>query len=405
LRPDPTALRRLAAVARGQRLPSALVDLDAFDRNVRYVAARAAGTGKTIRVHSKSVRCTALLRRALDLGGAAFRGVMTMTVEEAAHLAAAGLDDLLVAYPSAQPADAALLAELTRRGLQVALMVDDAAHLDLLERAGRDADVAVGACLDLDVAWRPVGSRVHLGVRRSPLRSPDDVLRLARAAAGLSHVRLVGLMGYEAHLAGPNDALPDRAVKNAVTVLAKRASFHELSARRAAVVRALAAEGVALRLVNGGGSGSLADTLRDPVVTEVSVGSAFYAPALFWHYRDVDFQPSAFFAVQVVRRPGPGWVTCQGGGYVASGDAGPHKLPVPLYPPGLALSPLEGAGEVQTPLEVLPGAVSPQVGDVVLFQHAKAGELCERFTHLHLVSGDRVVDRVPTYRGEGKAFL
>jgi D-serine deaminase-like pyridoxal phosphate-dependent protein len=38
-------------------------------------------------------------------------------------------------------------------------------------------------------------------------------------------------------------------------------------------------------------------------------------------------------------------------------------------------------------------------------RHAKAGELCERFDVLHLVQGDERVGTVPTYRGEGKAFL
>ena len=46
-----------------------------------------------------------------------------------------------------------------------------------------------------------------------------------------------------------------------------------------------------------------------------------------------------------------------------------------------------------------------RVGDLVWFRHAKAGELCERFERLHLVSGDEVVDVVPTYRGEGRCFL
>ena len=46
-----------------------------------------------------------------------------------------------------------------------------------------------------------------------------------------------------------------------------------------------------------------------------------------------------------------------------------------------------------------------RVGDRVWFRHAKAGELCERFDAVHLVRGREVVDTVPTYRGEGKAFL
>jgi D-serine deaminase-like pyridoxal phosphate-dependent protein len=93
-----------------------------------------------------------------------------------------------------------------------------------------------------------------------------------------------------------------------------------------------------------------------------------------------------------------------GGGYPASGPAGRDRLPRPAFPPGLRLDPLEGAGEVQTPL-LGRGARSLRVGDRVWMRHAKAGELCERFDVLHLVQGDRRVATVPTYRGEGRTFL
>ena len=115
-------------------------------------------------------------------------------------------------------------------------------------------------------------------------------------------------------------------------------------------------------------------------------------------------RPAALFALPVVRRPGPGVATALGGGYVASGPAGRDRLPQPYLPLGLKLTALEGAGEVQTPLAG-PGAASLRVGDRVYLRHAKAGELCERFEKLYLVQGERIVDEVPTYRGEGKTFL
>ena len=90
-----------------------------------------------------------------------------------------------------------------------------------------------------------------------------------------------------------------------------------------------------------------------------------------------------------------------GGGYPASGAAGADRLPRPLED-GLRLDRQEGAGEVQTPVHGGPGL---RVGDRVWMRHAKAGELCERFNELHLVRGEELVDAVPTYRGEGKAFL
>jgi D-serine deaminase-like pyridoxal phosphate-dependent protein len=139
-------------------------------------------------------------------------------------------------------------------------------------------------------------------------------------------------------------------------------------------------------------------------VTEVAAGSGLFAPALFDHYRAFAPAPAAYFTTAVVRRPGPGIVTVQGGGWVASGPVGTDRLPVPVWPVGLSLLPSEGAGEAQTPLAG-EAADDLVLGDRVWWRHAKAGELCERVTSLVLVADGAVVGTVPTYRGEGRAFL
>jgi D-serine deaminase-like pyridoxal phosphate-dependent protein len=142
-------------------------------------------------------------------------------------------------------------------------------------------------------------------------------------------------------------------------------------------------------------------------VTEVTAGSGLFKPLLFDAYTSPfvrRLEPSCFFALEATRRPGPGYVTCLGGGYVASGAHGPEKLPRPVWPEGLALTATEGAGEVQTPLEGR-AADAVSLGSAVLFRHAKAGELMERFREVVLVKGGAIVDRVPTYRGEGLAFV
>src|SRR5262249_43270505 len=117
-------------------------------------------------------------------------------------------------------------------------------------------------------------------------------------------------------------------------------------------------------------------------------------------YRALQLRPAAFFALPVVRRPSRRWATALGGGYPASGPAGRDRLPRPATR-GLRLARLAGAGEVQTPLH----GRGPRSGGRVWMRHAKAGELCERFDVLHLVQGGRRVATVPTYRGEGRAFL
>ena len=118
-------------------------------------------------------------------------------------------------------------------------------------------------------------------------------------------------------------------------------------------------------------------------------------------------QPASLFALIGVfvadTADGPR-VTVTGGGWIASGAPARDRLPMPTWPPGLRYRATEGAGEVQTPL-VGDAASSIALGQTVWFRHAKAGELCERIDEVVLVDGERVADVVPTYRGEGKAFL
>ncbi len=396
---------RYRRIFRGKRLPCAFVDLDAFEANVAYAASLAQKYGKTIRLGTKSIRCEPLLQRIFQLSDT-YQGCLTYSMEETAFLADKGYDDFIVAYPTVQPSDLRLLVNLAKEGKRVALMVDCAEHLELLSKAGEASGLCLSACIEIDLAYRPLKTeKVHLGLRRSPIRTPAQALELVRQASRFKGVRIDSLMGYEGHIAGVNDDLPGQFLKNRIMRWLKGASVRELSARRAAVVQALRREGVELRVVNGGGSGSLLSTLADASVTEVTVGSGFFAPALFQHFLQVKYQPAAFFALQVVRRPAPGMITCHGGGYIASGPTDSSKAPRPVLPPGLRFLPLEGAGEVQTPLILPPDAPKIELGDPIFFQHAKAGELCEHFNELYLLRQDKVVDVVRTYRGEGMNFL
>ncbi|ADU05979.1 MULTISPECIES: amino acid deaminase/aldolase [Micromonospora] len=381
--------------------PYAVVDLTAFDANAEALVGRSGG--KPLRVASKSVRVRELLTRALKRPG--WHGVMAFTLPEALWLVRSGVsDDVLVAYPTAHRGGLADLAADPALADAVTLMVDDTAQLDLIDRvcppAGRPA---LRVCLDLDASWRPLGGRVHVGVRRSPVHSATAAGALAAAVAGRPGFRLVGLMSYEAQIAGLGDAPPGQAMLGSAIRVAQRGSYRELLARRSAAVGAVR-EHADLEFVNGGGTGSVAATSADPAVTEVTAGSGLYGPTLFDAYRAWRPTPAAFFACAVVRRPAPGLATVLGGGWIASGQAATSRLPRPWLPDGLKLLGAEGAGEVQTPLAGK-AADGLRVGDRVWFRHAKAGELCEHVNEVHLVEGDAVVATVPTYRGEGHAFL
>jgi D-serine deaminase-like pyridoxal phosphate-dependent protein len=392
------SLGALARAVAAEPQPCALIDVSAFDANVAHLLGPVRASGKTLRPASKSLRCTALLRRLGELAPDCVRGVLCYAAGEAAFLAERGFDDLLVAYPTVGERDLAVLAGLSGRA---SLVADCAAHVDAAEAAARRNGAVLPLLLDLDMAWQPVG--LYLGVRRSPLREPTDAAALADRIAASPHLRFRGVMGYEAQIAGLQDRNPFAPLLNRPKQLIRSGSKRDVAARRAEIVAALRDRGHACEVVNGGGSGSLAWSCTDPSLTEVTAGSGFVDPHGFDYFSDLSLRPAAFFALPVVRIPGPGYATVFAGGYVASGPAGPDKLPRPAFPEGLSLLPDEGAGEVQTPLRV-PRDVSLRVGDTVLFRHGKGGELSERFASYLLVRGEEIVDRVPTYRGEGGCF-
>jgi D-serine deaminase-like pyridoxal phosphate-dependent protein len=401
------AYARLERATAGLQAPFALVDLDAMRANAESLEARAAG--KPMRLASKSLRCRALQQQALARAG--FVGTLAFTLPEALWLAEQGTDDILVAYPTADEAALRTLAERSQSSAErITVMIDSAEQLAPLQRAiGPLPASALRVCIDVDAGWRTLGGRVRIGVKRSPTHTPEQAAELARAILAQESLRLVGVMMYEAQIAGLGDRPAGRPLRARAIGAIQALSTRELARRRAAVVGAVAQElqragQPALELVNGGGTGSLQTTTAEPAVTELTAGSGLYAPTLFDTYSSFALRPAALFALPVVRRPGRGVVTALGGGYLASGPADAARLPQPHLPRGLRLDRQEGAGEVQTPLV---GAAADElaVGDRVYMRHAKAGELCERFASLHLLEGDCLVDEVPTYRGEGRCFL
>ena len=390
-------LQQAVAAAGSWSTPLMVVDLEAFDANADDLARRAAG--KPIRVASKSVRVPALLERALAHDG--FHGVLSFTLAEALWLHEHGIsDDLVVAYPTVDRVAIEQLVTSPSAAAAITLMVDDPAHLDLVDSVRASLAVPVRVAIDVDAGLRIGGQ--HVGPKRSPLYDADQVVAFARLVQQRRGFRLVGVMTYEGQVAGLPDMVPTQKARSMVVRGMKSASRSQLEVRRREIAEAL--DGVVeLEFWNAGGSGSVDTTVREQAVTEVAAGSGLLVPALFDHYQSFRPRPAAYFGVPVTRRPSPQVVTVHGAGLVASGASGRDRLPTPWLPEGLHLTSLEGAGEVQTPLTG-PAAASLRIGDLVWFRHAKSGELFEHTTAVRLLQGAAFVDTVPTYRGLGLAF-
>ncbi|TFC14617.1 amino acid deaminase/aldolase [Cryobacterium algoritolerans] len=388
----------LTEATSGLDTPVAALHLGALRHNTVDLLSRAAGS--PIRVATKSIRVRGVIEAILAVPG--YRGLLAYTLAEALWLART-MTDIVVGYPTADRGAIRSLGRSAELAGQVTLMVDSLEHLDFIDAVlppGRRESIRL--CLELDAGWNaPVLG--HVGVRRSPVHTVGEARALAAGIAARPGFILVGLMGYEAQVAGVGDRPAGKPLEGLSIRWMRRRSSEELCARRAAAVTAVR-EIANLEFVNGGGTGSLESTHDDASVTDIAAGSGFFGGHLFDHYSTFRPAPAAAFALSVVRKPTAATATLLGGGWIASGPAGPDRTPRLAWPEGLAFVPREAAGEVQSPVTGA-AAVRLRVGDRVWLRHSKSGEPSEHVNEFAVVDDGRVVDLLPTYRGEGKAFL
>ncbi len=390
----------LTAATANLDTPFGVLSQGALAHNAHDLLARrtTSGGSTTIRVATKSLRVRGAIEAVEALAG--FNGVLAYTLPEGLWLAE-NILDVVVGYPSVDRAAFERLGRDENLASRVTIMVDSEAQLDFIDSVIAPLKrSSIRVCLEMDASWN---SKLlgHVGTWRSPVHSVEQVRALAQHVVQRPGFTLVGLMAYEGQIAGTVDRPEGRPAYGALVRWMQRRSADELAGRRAAAV-AVIREIADLEFVNGGGTGSIESTSAEPSVTEIAAGSGLFGPHLFDNYGSFQPAPAAAFALSVVRKPRADTATVLGGGWIASGPPAPDRVPKPVWPEGLRMVPREMAGEVQTPLR---RASAVEVGDRVWFRHTKAGELSEHLNEFALVDGGRIVDMLPTYRGEGKAWL
>ncbi len=396
------------ALFKKERLPAVVVDLNAFDRNVEKLRnlTQSIDPKKKIRIASKSVRVPVLMKRVLESSDQ-FQGLMCYSAEEIgflSNLKGFVFDDFLLAYPTLQNSDLKILQSVHENRKTIKIVVDSVQHLQALSKFFVDSQNPLQVLIDVDLSLRFFRGWLHIGVRRSSIRTTEQAVLLAKEIARYPGLIFSGFMAYEAQVAGLGDRNPFKSILNPLARWVRKMSVQYIQKRRTELLIEFNKNKFNIKIFNGGGTGSFNYALQESVLTEVTAGSALLCPHLFDYYSNVQFEPACYFALQAVRSSDPGYVTAQGGGYIASGEAGKDRLPVPIWPENLALIDMEGAGEVQTPVKGV-GTSNVEVGGPIVFRHAKAGELAERFNEYLLIADGQIIAREKTYRGYGMSFF
>lgn len=176
---------RIAVTIDQLETPALVVDLDILESNIARLAKYAAAHGLLVRPHTKTHKIPAIARLQMDAGS---HGITVAKSTEAQVMAAAGLDNILVAYPVFGEAKLQRLANLALER-KITIAIDSAIAVENISRAAQ----SVGANIDLLV-------EMDVGMHRCGMKSAKDVLVLARLIDQRAGVLFAGLNLYPGHI-------------------------------------------------------------------------------------------------------------------------------------------------------------------------------------------------------------
>jgi len=317
--------------------PALVLELDAFERNLKLMAAAIAGRGVRLRPHAKTHKCPEIAKRQLLAG--AF-GVCCQKVSEAEALVEGGVADVLVSNEVVGAPKLERLAALARRA-RIGVCVDDAANVRALQAAAQ----AAGASLDVYV-------EIDVGAARCGVPPGEPALLLAREVAGSAPLRFAGLQAYH----GPAQHLRSAGDRRAAIARAAQAAHQSR--------RLIESAGVACPVVTGAGSGSFAYEIESGAYDEIQPGSYVFMDADYarneWPAPLARFDHALFVLGTVMSRPSEQRAVLDAGLKASSVDSG---LPIVWERPGLRYA---RASDEHGVLEIAAGAPAPALGDKLL---------------------------------------
>lgn len=233
--------------------PALLLDLDAFERNVRQMQAAADSAGLALRPHAKAHKCVAIAEAQMRAGAV---GICCQKVSEAIPFVAAGIPDILISNEVIGAAKARLLAALAARA-RMSVCVDHEQSIEELAQACEQA----GSRLDLLV-------EINIGQDRCGVADAPAVLRLIEVMDQYAgQLRFKGLQAYQG------------ALQHVRGLEARRDAVQRATDRARRVLQSLQDEGWEVETVTGGGTGSAAFDLGMDLYTELQPGSYVFMDA------------------------------------------------------------------------------------------------------------------------------
>ena len=358
--------------------PALIVDLDALERNIATMAARAKAWGVALRPHAKTHKCSAIARRQVEAGAI---GIACATIDEAEVMVEADLPGVLVTSPLATEHKVRRLTELLHRRPDLAVVADHPQHVVLLAEMARRYSVAPSVLVDLDV-----------GDHRTGTATLEAAVNLAQQIQEAPNLRFAGLQGYAGRI-------------QHAAAFAKRSSEAAKVVGQLAELRTrLELLGLAPSVVTGGGTGTHAIDGPGGVFTELQAGSYIFMDAEYAKVALDDdprspFEPALFVQTTVISSNQRELVTTDGGTKAFALNGPPPEI---LCGPAAGCA-YEFQGDEHGRINLKPG-VRLSLGDRLECLTPHCDPTVCLYDRIFCVRGDEVVDIWPI-DARGRRFV
>jgi D-serine deaminase-like pyridoxal phosphate-dependent protein len=347
--------------------PALILDEEALDANIARMAERTRGK-VALRPHAKTHKCSWIARKQIAAGAV---GVCCAKVGEAEALSEAGIRDILLTSPVADPAMPRRLCDIAAVDSGFTCAVDHPETVSALADESTRRGVSIKVVIDIDV-----------GLMRTGVAGTTEALALANHIAQYQSLTLVGVQGYGGHW----QHIPGLA--------ARRAAVHSGMQALHRSVEALKSAGHGIEIITGGGTGTVEADLAIGVLNELQPGSYVFMDAQYFDAigddADGAFGTSLWVSSQVVSvNAGP--IVTIDAGLKAFATDGPPPRPAGTR---FAESTYGFFGDEHGAL-TRPGGAPVGLGERVELLTPHCDPTVDRYDAYHVVHADRLAAIVP----------
>ena len=339
----------------GISTPALILDVNILKANAEKMRQLLEGTNLQLRPHYKSHKCAAIAKWQIASGAI---GMTCAKLSEAEDLCDAGVEDILIANQITDPVKIRRLTDLAGN-CRLTVCVDDPENVEALATAAANSGNIVHCLVEYDI-----------GMSRCGVMTEGEVLALAQQIAQKEFLSFRGIQAYAGHLSHMEDPVQ------------RKESTAGNYRRLQSLIAYLESNGVAVKTVSGGSTGTSTIKAAEGLYTELQAGSYLFMDATYRNL-GLPFENALFLLSSVVSRRGD----------VTILDAGVKTCGVDQGMPALA----EGTAQIaanEEHLQLRGYSEEKRLGDKIRLIPGHCCSTVNLHDKIYLVDGEKVVDRI-----------